>query len=390
MTVGSHRLKGLDGVRGLAILSVIAYHTLLIADQPAILPTLWSAVMNSTWAGVDLFFVLSGFLITGNLIDARGQDGYFRNFYARRTLRIFPLYYGVLAVVFLAGPLAFFLARLRLPSMYSTDIANQWWLWTYLQNYLQSTGPHQLPGFGHFWSLAVEEQFYWVWPLVVFFSGNRALVRVCAGVCVLSPFLRFALLQCCLTPWAVRELTFTRADTLLFGALAAVLVRESGIASKLSRAAGALAAAAILCLAVILVRYHWLPYESPAMEVVGYSAQGILFAALIYRIAAVEGRLAHWFSNPALRWFGKYSYAVYVFQAPLSEAFKAMMRRFIPVAPLWMSVGIVFACTTAVSCAAALISWNLLERRFLRLKRYFENGAPVEAPVAALSQSAAI
>jgi peptidoglycan/LPS O-acetylase OafA/YrhL len=389
MTPG-HRLKSLDGVRGAAILSVIAYHTLLIADQPAVLPTLWSAVMNSTWAGVDLFFVLSGFLITGNLIDSRGQEGYFRNFYARRTLRIFPLYYSVLTVVFLIGPLAFFLARLRLPEMYSHVIASQWWLWTYLQNYLQSTGPHQLPGFGHFWSLAVEEQFYWVWPLVVFFSGNRILLRVCAGVCVLSPFLRFSLLHCCLTPWAVRELTFTRADTLLFGALAAVLVRESSIASKLSNTAKLLAAAAILCLAVVLVRYHWLPYEAPAMEVAGYSAQGILFALFIYRIVTVQGRLAHWFSNPILRWFGKYSYAIYVFQAPLSEAFKAAMHRFLPGAPLVVSVGIIFACTTAVSCAGALISWNLIERRFLRLKRYVEPGVPAETPVAALSQSAAI
>jgi peptidoglycan/LPS O-acetylase OafA/YrhL len=385
-----HRLKGLDGVRGLAILSVIAFHTLLIADQPAILPTLWSAVMNSTWAGVDLFFVLSGFLITGNLIDARGQDGYFRNFYARRTLRIFPLYYAVLVAIFVVGPLAFYLARLRLPSMYSQDIAKQWWLWTYLQNYLQSTGPHQLPGFGHFWSLAVEEQFYWVWPLVVFFSANRALVRVCAGVCVLSPVLRFSLLHCCLTPWAVRELTFTRADTLLFGALVAVLVREPAIALKLSLAARVLAPAAILCLAVILVRYHWLPYEEPAMEVAGYSAQGILFAALIYRIVTVEGRLTHWFSNPILRWFGKYSYAIYVFQGPLSQAFKGTMQRFFPGAPPLVSVLIIFACTAAVSCGAALISWNLLEKRFLRLKRYFENGASVDAPVPALSQSAAV
>src|ERR1700684_3939439 len=122
MTPG-HRLKSLDGVRGAAILIVIAYHTLLIADQPAVLPTLWSAVMNSTWAGVDLFFVFSGFLITGQLIDSRGQEVYFRKFYARRTLRIFPLYYSVLTVVFLIGPLAFFLARLRLPEMYSHVIA---------------------------------------------------------------------------------------------------------------------------------------------------------------------------------------------------------------------------------------------------------------------------
>ena len=124
---------------------------------------MWSAVMNSTWFGVDLFFVLSGFLITGNLIDARGQSGYFRNFYARRTLRIFPLYYSVLVGVFLILPLA--APLIHLPDAYSDLSRNQLWLWSYLQNYVQAKGPHQLPGFGHFWSLAVEEQFYWVMAL---------------------------------------------------------------------------------------------------------------------------------------------------------------------------------------------------------------------------------
>ncbi len=382
------RLKSLDGVRGVAILSVIAYHTLLIPDRPAILPTLWSAVMNSTWAGVDLFFVLSGFLITGILIDSRTETGYFRNFYARRTLRIFPLYYTVLIAVFVLPPLV---ASRWLPAVYSELFRNQLWLWTYLQNYLQAKGPHQLPGFGHFWSLAVEEQFYWLWPLVVFFSGNKTLLRICAAVCILSPLLRLALLQCCLTPWAVRELTFTRADTLLFGACVAVLVRESALALRLRTVVRIMVAAAAVCLAVILVLRHWLPYEGPDMEVLGYSSLGLLFATLIYTLVTRDGRLGRCFSTPVLRWFGKYSYAIYVFQAPLAVAFKALMQRVVPGAPEFLSVLIVFACTTAVSCAAALLSWNLLETRFLRLKRYFgSHPSPAEAPIASLPQVAAI
>jgi len=382
------RLKSLDGVRGVAILSVIAYHTLLIADRPAILPTLWSAVMNSTWAGVDLFFVLSGFLITGILIDSRQESGYFRNFYARRTLRIFPLYYSVLIAVFVLPPLV---ASRWLPAAYSELFHNQLWLWTYLQNFLQSKGPHQLPGFGHFWSLAVEEQFYWVWPFVVFFSGNKTLLRICAAVCILSPLLRLALLQCCLTPWAVRELTFTRADTLLFGAGVAVLVRESELASRLVIGVRSLLAAALLCLAVILVTRHWLPYEAPEMEVLGYSSLGLLFATLIYMLVTRDGPLNRYFSNSVLRWFGKYSYAIYVFQAPLAAAFKALMQRKAPGVPEFAGALIVFACTTAVSCGAALLSWNLLESRFLRLKRYFgSHPSPANAPVATLHQAATV
>lgn len=386
--VNHKHLKSLDGVRGVAVLSVIAYHTLLIADRPAILPTLWSAVMNSAWAGVDLFFVLSGFLITGNLIDSRGQSGYFRNFYARRTLRIFPLYYSVLIFVFLVLPLA---ALVRpLPAIYSQDFNHQVWLWTYLQNYLQARGAHQLPGFGHFWSLAVEEQFYWVWPLVVFSCGNKALLKVCIAVCALSPLLRFTLLQCCLTPWAVRELTFTRADTLLFGACVAVLVRETGLPSRLKTLARSLAAAAVLSLLVILARRHWLPYEAPDMEVFGYSAVGILFATLIYRLVVAPDRLSRFFSTPVLRWFGKYSYAIYVFQAPLSEGFKAATHRLAPRAPEFMSVLLVFAGTTTVSCMAAVVSWNLIESRFLRLKRYFESRPKAEAATGPLTQTVAV
>jgi peptidoglycan/LPS O-acetylase OafA/YrhL len=189
----------------------------------------------------------------------------------------------------------------------------------------------------------------------------------------------------------VRELTFTRADTLLFGAVVAILVRESDLALRLRTGAGSLIAAAALCLAVILVTRHWLPYEAPEMEVLGYSSIGLLFATLIYTLATRDGILSRYFSSSVLRWFGKYSYAIYVFQAPLAAAFKAMLHRLAPAAPELVSALIVFASTTAVSCGAALLSWYLLESRFLRLKRYFgSHPSPAEAPVATLRQAAIV
>ena len=131
------------------------------------------------WVGVDLFFVLSGFLITSILYEAKQSDGYFKNFYMRRVLRIFPLYYGVLFVAFAVVPLF----HPYQTGFYKTISHNQIFLWTYLQNYVQ------LPwegwaGFTHFWSLAVEEQFYLVWPAVVFLLNRRALMGVSIGMVV--------------------------------------------------------------------------------------------------------------------------------------------------------------------------------------------------------------
>src|SRR5206468_651405 len=153
-------------LRGLAILLVIAFHTLRVTGKEGLIGRFGAAIQDSGWIGVDLFFVLSGFLITGILLDSLGKPGYFRNFFARRTLRIFPLYYAVLTVSLFLVPALIGLQRL--PELYHRLLENQLWLWTYAANYLQATGRHTLPGFGHFWSLAIEEQFYLLWPFVVY------------------------------------------------------------------------------------------------------------------------------------------------------------------------------------------------------------------------------
>src|SRR4051812_432361 len=164
------RWLGIDGLRGTAILAVVICHFSALlprADHP------WIGVLENGWAGVDLFFVISGFLITGILLDAKGEANYFRNFYARRALRIVPLYYGFLIVALLL---------------------RQWeaqpWLWTWTVNYWL---PMRMGAAGTawtswnemiipFWSLAVEEQFYLIWPIVALLLSPHGLMRVCAGV----------------------------------------------------------------------------------------------------------------------------------------------------------------------------------------------------------------
>ena len=185
----------LDGVRAIAAMMVIFFHM----GQMGI-PL--RGPISFGQSGVDLFFVLSGFLITSILLKARPEDwGEVRKFYVRRSLRIFPLYYGylIVATIFGAGVTGFY--------------------WVYLQNYRIAMGA-PMGEVGHFWSLAVEEQFYLVWPFVVLFLPRRHLVKalwLMLGGCILC---RTVLVTT--SHVDVFYLTLTRLDGLCGGALLAV------------------------------------------------------------------------------------------------------------------------------------------------------------------------
>src|SRR4029450_1185274 len=163
----------LDGLRGIAILMVLGHHYSIVWSRTIPLESGIRSVLEFGWCGVDLFFALSGFLITGILIDAKGQESYFPRFYWRRLVRIFPLYYVFLAAVFVLLP--FF------PGIgVTTAQVAPWWYLTYLQNWKPNRGASD-PFLGHTWSLAVEEQFYGVWPLIVRFSSTKVLTWVCVA-----------------------------------------------------------------------------------------------------------------------------------------------------------------------------------------------------------------
>ena len=174
----ARQIPALDGLRGIAIAAVMVFHftlygpysNALMRGLPAIGPALHLAMAG--WGGVDLFFVLSGYLITAILLRTKAAPGYFRRFYARRVLRIFPLYYLFLAVGIALSS--------RLPPAWSAEGSWQLWLWTYLTNFkIGSAGWSSVPrAYEHFWSLAVEEQFYLLWPLLVFKLDERRLARL--------------------------------------------------------------------------------------------------------------------------------------------------------------------------------------------------------------------
>ncbi|HZT79778.1 MAG TPA: acyltransferase, partial [Gemmataceae bacterium] len=274
---GTH-LPGLDGLRGVAILLVLAFH--LLPSQPVtshVTAWIYRAAWSG-WCGVDLFFVLSGFLITGILLDAKGLPHYFRNFYARRTLRIFPLYYGVLVVIFVIVPLF-----LRPPSPAFEHLqANQIWLWCYASNVctVWANGWVFLAGnwhLNHFWSLAVEEQFYLVWPLVVLLLSRRRLLAACALCVVAAPLLRWAFLANGYGFVVAYTFTPCRVDALAVGAAVAVAARAPGGLSALRRFAPAVALALGAALLGLFVWRHGLRIADEVMQTAGYSLLALFF-----------------------------------------------------------------------------------------------------------------
>lgn len=221
---GRRHFPELDGLRGLAILMVLLFH------YATLLPSFVLPVFGQGWAGVQLFFVLSGFLITGILLDSKGQEHYFRNFYARRTLRIFPLYYGVLSVLLIA----LLVFRLGFPQVWAHKHlapllwSYQPWLWTYTANIQMAIHNKVMFLVGHFWTLCVEEQFYLVWPLVVFAFSRKTVLRICVALIAGALVIRLTLTGLGAGGGTNFVLTPCQMDSLAAGALVATLIRLRG------------------------------------------------------------------------------------------------------------------------------------------------------------------
>ena len=304
-------IPALDGVRGIAICAVLFVHSypMVTATLPQATALMISQVADVGAFGVDLFFVLSGFLITGILVDTRSSPNYFRNFYARRFLRLFPLYYAYLAVVALLLPPFHALLRTSMADY----TGNWWWYILYFCNWKPGNAAGD-PWLGHFWSLAVEEQFYLVWPAIVLFLSRRYLT-VCCGVLALLSF-------CLRVAWAhdhtawnvIYRLTITRLDTLALGALAALAVRSQRWRPLCEQYAGVLTLAGMAAFAIVGATTGSFSWSKEPMQTIGALTAAVGFAGLVLCAALYRsGPLYRFLLSPVLTAYGKYSYGIYVY-----------------------------------------------------------------------------
>jgi peptidoglycan/LPS O-acetylase OafA/YrhL len=317
------RVKALDGVRGAAILMVVVYHFFGVQapDHPTIVGLVIYHSFALLWCGVDLFFVLSGFLITGILLDTKGAANYFSVFYARRALRILPLYYAAVFALFVAVPFAAARAGLAWPRIAPGE---QVWYWLHISNWRTAFHPGIYIEANHFWSLAIEEQFYFVWPAIVLICSRRGLMRLCIasilGCFLLRNLPVFQTLNA-QYPSYLNRMTPFRVDSLLFGACSALIVRDarwSAIAQRHWRTAFVLGLAGI---AIAVASGRSTASNTASMTGLGYTSLALTFAAVLLYVFWHNGsscpvpRLCR---SPVMTHLGKHSYAIYVVHLPLA------------------------------------------------------------------------
>jgi len=326
---------------------------------------------NYGWLGVDLFFVLSGFLITNILLRSLNSTGYFKNFYSRRILRIFPLYY-----------LSLFLFLYLIPAIdprlldmhYYLD--HQVWFWTYLQNWpLIFRNDVNANALNHYWSLAIEEQYYLVWPLVVLLIKKpKGIIIFCVGMLVLVIAARVYIWNNSENfPAYERAFLFTRIDGILIGSmLAAICYINSSFLRKYFTSF-------LLILTVANYLFYLLKKnlqpDFPVWAIAGFTTFSFVFALAIYEAVMKENKFINFiFTNPALTFLGKYSYGIYIFHWPITliirPYFSNLMQSLIKAPVIWQQIGTGILCTV-IAIVISVISYHLFEKHFLNLKKYF-------------------
>jgi peptidoglycan/LPS O-acetylase OafA/YrhL len=367
-------IPALEGLRGVAILAVLAHQ--LCIDGYSAPPVVVRAMMpfQAGWAGVQLFFVLSGFLITGILLDTRSAQNYWSSFYARRALRIFPLYYLLLLATFVIAPRLFSLSAATL-----AEYRHQGWYWTYLVNVSPLAGGGSVTSLGHCWSLSVEEQFYLFWPFAVRFLEERALVRLCLGVAVAAFLLRCGLQVVTGGPGLAYVLTPARADALTLGGLAAVAVRRDDWVAWIAPRLGRALAVALALLASSAIVGGGFARENVVTQTVGYTALAVVSALVILKATldtvGVSRRLVVLLSSSILRRYGRYSYAIYLVHLPIHlfitrTVFAPRLAELGPGGFLGLQAAYFVVSALGLLLLGA-VCYRVLEQPILRLKRFF-------------------
>jgi peptidoglycan/LPS O-acetylase OafA/YrhL len=365
----SKRIPELDGLRGLAIFVVILCH--YIADGPVgprhSLAARAGEVLGLGTVGVDLFFILSGFLIGGILLNSRLSPRYYRTFYLRRFFRIIPIYYGWLILFGL-----FMLAAKKwgvAGGAEFTTVTPYWAYFVFLQNYFQGSTAIQAYWLIPLWSLAVEEQFYLLAPPVVRMLSPERLVKILTGVLVFSLLLRIFLASfygASHDYWGINAATDwmpCRADDLALGMLVATLWTNPQSRRRLQERVNLSHAGLFACAASLLAVSYWIMKPDSFMTAtLGRTVIGFFFMFLmIISLTDKEGWLARIFRWSPLRELGKVSYCVYIIHRAVNWGLHRVVLHGDPRFDSWPAIGVT-VLSFAVTMILAELSW-----------RYFEN-----------------
>jgi len=364
-------MPAIDGLRAFAVLAVVLLHFRYGVAREALWDSLHlNKLAGSGFAGVDLFFVISGFLITGILLDSKGAPGYFRNFYIRRALRIWPLYYAIVVFVLFVYP------RLDPRGGLWHPTAHWYWYAFYLQNFKYKALGSRLIAVT--WSLAVEEQFYITWPFVVLLLSRRDLQRFLISLLVAAPIFRWIFYNYWgPTHIAFNLLTFCRMDGIVAGSLLALWLRSTELPiGRLRNIAGVLLLIGAAGAAPLLV-------TRGERSIFVYSFLALAFSGLLC-LAAVESIIPRPFrallNNSWLRYVGRISYGIYLLHSIVHQALIFLVAKFrLPLqrgsAP---QDALYFLVELGLVVAIASASWWLFEQPILQIKRRFKYSRGVQ------------
>ncbi len=352
--------KELDGVRAIAAIMVMIFHFFqqMETSNPTLLLFKKISIFGQT--GVSLFFVLSGFLITRILFSSKANSHFFSNFYIRRTLRIFPLYYLFLGIYYFLIPV--------LSGASIVDFGSQVYYWIYLQDFAmtfnwKSNGP------SHFWSLAIEEHFYLFWPFVIYYLSNKKIIISIIAIIAVSFLVRIFLIG---HQYRVFYFTFSRMDELAAGAFLAVLEINKQLTSKHS------GIFLLLFLGVIIPTAILWAFSSgtgdPILQVFKYFLLAISYFSLIAYVITIRNKhiLKKILIQSPLSYTGKISYGLYVYHPMCFMIFRHFFET------NFIIVNVIGSFLTAY--IVATISYLFFESKFLKLKKYFNNYNLIKSP----------
>jgi peptidoglycan/LPS O-acetylase OafA/YrhL len=372
----SKHIDILDGIRAYAVLMVCVFHFFQVNESGLyntnrFVGIFLFKVSQLGQRGPELFFILSGFLITGILLDSKKSSKYFTTFYARRFLRIFPLYYFVLFVSFVIVP------KLYLIDSASTKvIEKQIWLWTYTSNLSGilgkggwDAGPN-FPWFVHFWSLCVEEHFYLLWPLLIYFCKEKWLSVVMWSIVAISASsVLLAYLfgdRIPLLTWS----TIQRAGVLSLGGLISWYLREPEKFKKLSH----LAVRLLWPAGILLFLVNLIPRRYGINEFLTFFSSVVFFALLVITSLKGTNITDRLFNHKSLFFIGKISYGIYVYHGLM----RSYLKNYVYDGLIsHISNGIISSIFYTILCTSLSIliawaSWRLLESPILKFKRVFK------------------